>query len=252
MTFLSSRRNFLIGGLAAGITAAAARLPAWARRRDGAFFVERFWSRDRRGWGWPWFNQRYGRNWTIEGGRGIYRLPATANDSYYRPNPILVLDRDVAQIDLRATISTNNASARAGLIARASSYADYYAAYITAHALRVVRCGPLDETVLAKSELFLESDKRYRLRLQVKGRGPVTIRAKAWRLSESEPKEWMVEYVDANPDAGLLEAGPFGIYFAHALDGRSATLRVKEVRAWSGDRPRLTRPSLAFSLAGAP
>ncbi|HEX2240258.1 MAG TPA: hypothetical protein VHJ82_03845, partial [Actinomycetota bacterium] len=187
----STRRGFLISGIATGLSAAAARVPAWARRaRDGAFFVERFWSRDRKGWGWPWFNQRYGRQWSIEGSRGIYRLPPAANDSYYRPNPILVLDRDVAEIDIRATMMTNNASARAGLIARASGYADYYAAHITAHALRIVRCGALDETVLAKSELFLESNKRYRIRLQVKGSGPVTVRAKAWRLSQPEPRAW--------------------------------------------------------------
>ncbi|HEX2241552.1 MAG TPA: alkaline phosphatase D family protein, partial [Actinomycetota bacterium] len=188
---------------------------------------------------------------SIEGSRGIYRLPPAANDSYYRPNPILVLDRDVGEIDIRATMMTNNASARAGLIARASGYADYYAAYITAHALRIVRRGALDETVLAKSELFLESNKRYRIRLQVKGSGPVTVRAKAWRLSQPEPRAWMAEYVDANPNA-LSEPGPFGIFFAHALDGRGASLRVKEVRAWSRDRPRLTKPALAFAMAGAP
>ncbi len=118
----TTRRRFIAAGAAALGATALGRLPAATRGRRGAFFRERFWFRHGAGWGWPWFNQRYQRRWWADGQRGIYRLPPAANDTYYRPNPVLVLDHDVADIDVRATISLSNGTARGGLVARAISY----------------------------------------------------------------------------------------------------------------------------------
>ncbi|MDQ3981393.1 MAG: hypothetical protein M3271_01785, partial [Actinomycetota bacterium] len=246
----TSRRTF-IGGMAAATAAVGARaVPALARRRKKKrenpepkwLFRDRFQRRDAVGWGWPWFNQRYGRRWAVSERRGIYRLPATENSIYYRPNPILVLDHDVADADLRATISMSNASARFGLLARAAGYTDYYAAHIgPGHHIRLTRCGHHDEKMLARKAFYVEANRRYRIRLRVRGSGPVRLKVKAWPLTEPEPTGWNIDIADASPGA-LTEAGPFGLFAEHALDGRGAALRLSDYVAWSQEKPSYTAP----------
>lgn len=254
----TSRRTF-IGGMAAATAAVAARaVPALARRRKERrkkpepkwLFRDRFQRRDAVGWGWPWFNQRYGRRWVVSDGRGIYRFPPVENTVYYRPNPILVLDHDVADADLRATISVSNPSARFGIVARAYGYAEYYAAHIgPGHHLRLVRCGHHDEKLLARKYFRVDAGRRYRIRFQVRGGGPVRLRVKAWPEIEPEPAGWDVDVQDASPGA-LTQRGPFGLFAAHAVDGRGAALRVSDFVAWSQDRRSYTAPSITYSMAG--
>ncbi|MDQ4025414.1 MAG: alkaline phosphatase D family protein [Actinomycetota bacterium] len=241
---------------AAGAAVAARAVPALARRRKRKrpepkwLFSDRFQRRDAVGWGWPWFNQRYGRRWVVSEHRGIYRLPATENPVYYRPNPILVLDHDVADVDLRATISMSNASARFGVLARASGYADYYAAHIgPGNHLRLTRCGHHDEKLLARKPFYVEANRRYRIRFLVRGVSPVRLKVKAWPASEPEPSGWNVETADASSGA-LTDAGPFGMLAEHAVDGRGAALRVGEIVAWSQDKRSYTAPSITYSMAG--
>jgi hypothetical protein len=252
----TSRRTFIGGMAAAGAAATARAVPALARRRKRKkpepkwLFRDRFQRRDAIGWGWPWFNQRYGRRWVVSERRGIYRLPPTENPVYYRPNPILVLDHDVRDVDLRATISMSNASARFGLLARAAGYGDYYAAHIgPGNHVRLTRCGHHDEKVLARKHFYVEANRRYRIRFQVRGASPVRLKVKAWPVSEPEPAGWNVDVTDASPGA-LRDAGPFGMFAEHAVDGRGAALRVGEIVAWSHDKASYTAPSITYSMAG--
>lgn len=248
-----TRRRFIASSVASAAAAALHAVPVWARpRRKGPrpLFRDDF-RHDRDGWGWPWFNQRFDRRWKVSGGRALYHLPPSENPIYYRPNPILVLDRDVANIDIRATVAMNNVTARVGVVARASTYARYYAAYLgPGSVLRVTRCGHHDEKVLARIPLPVGANQWYRIRLQVRGSGPVTLRAKAWPIGGYEPG-WMIEHRDADPGA-VTDAGPFGILVQHAVDDRGATARIGEVTAWSAERPRPTRPRIAYSFAGPP
>ncbi len=245
--------------MAAATAAVGVRaIPALARRRKKKrekpepkwLFRDRFRRRDGIGWGRPWFNQRYGRRWALSEQRGIYRLPATENSVYYRPNPILVLDHDVANADLRATISMSNASARFGLVARAYGYADYYAAHIgPGNHIRLTRCGHHDEKVLARKAFHVEANRRYRIRFHVRGAGPVRLKLKAWPLTEPEPAGWNIDVQDASP-AALTGAGPFGLFAEHAVDGRGAALRVSDYVAWSHEKPSYSAPTITYSLAG--
>ncbi|HEV2755474.1 MAG TPA: alkaline phosphatase D family protein [Actinomycetota bacterium] len=252
----TTRRTFIGGMAAAGAAVAARAVPALARRRKRKkpepkwLFRDRLQRRDTPGWGWPWFNQRYGRRWAVSGHRGVYGLPPTENTVYYRPNPILVLDHDVANVDLRATISMSNPSARFGLLARASGYADYYAAHIgPGNHLRLVRCGHHDEKILARKPFYVEASRRYRIRFQVRGTRPVRLKVKAWPVNEPEPPGWNVDTADASP-AALTDAGPFGVFAEHAIDGRGAAMRVGDVVAWSQDKRSYTAPSITYSMAG--
>ncbi|HEX2295247.1 MAG TPA: alkaline phosphatase D family protein [Actinomycetota bacterium] len=256
---MSTTRRRFIRGAAAAVSAAAVRAtPALARRRKARrkkpdpqwLFRDRFDRRDASGWGWPWFNQRYGRRWVVSDGRGIYRLPASENKMYYRPNPIFVLDHDVANADLRTTISMSNAQARFGFVARAAGYADYYAAHIgPGNHIRVVRCGHHDEKVLGRKPFHVEANRRYRLRFQVRGANPVRLKVKAWPVTEPEPRAWNIDTADASPGA-LTGRGPFGLFAEHAVDGRGAALKVSDFVAWSQEKGSYTVPSVTYSMAG--
>lgn len=254
----TTRRRFIRGAAAAAAAVAARAVPAAARRRKAKrkkpdpswLFRDRFRRSDGPGWGWPWFNQRYGRHWAVSGQRGVYRLPATENSVYYRPNPILVLDHDVANADLRATISMSNASARFGIVARASGYADYYAAHIgPGNHIRLTRCGHHDEKVLARKPFFVEANRRYRIRFHVRGAGPVRLQVKAWPATEPEPRAWNIDTADPSPSA-LTGRGPFGLFAEHAVDGRGAVLRVSDFVAWSQEKSSYTEPSVTNAMAG--
>ena len=256
---MSTTRRRFIRGIAAATAAVAVRAaPAIARRRKKKpkkpepqwLFRDRFGRRDAAGWGWPWFNQRYGRRWAISEQRGIYRLPATENNLYYRPNPILVLDHDVANADLRATISMSNESARFGIVARTAGYAEYYAAHIGPdNHIRLTRCGHHDEKVLARKPFYVEANRRYRIRFHVRGANPVRLKVKAWPVTEPEPRDWNIDTADASPGA-LTAAGPFGMFAEHGVDGRGAALRVSDFVAWSQEKRSYTAPSVTYSMAG--
>ncbi|MDP9067139.1 MAG: hypothetical protein M3N53_02170 [Actinomycetota bacterium] len=251
-----SRRTFIRGTLAAVGAAATRFAPAQAlarrRRKNEPLFADEFKRRNRDGWGGVWFNQRYGRSWRVESGRGIYRMPETENRNPYRPNPVLVLDRDVADIDVRTTLSTTNATARIGVAARATGYADYYVAYLSPdNLLRIGRCGHHDLRKIGTKQMRYVANRRYRIRFQVRGSGPVRLRAKAWPAGSAEPLKWTLEVIDSAPDA-IRTKGAFGVCFQHATDRRSAAARVVDFVARSDERGSTTPPALTFSFVGPP
>ena len=178
----NSRRGFLTKALIGSGALATRSVPAVARKKkkkdrkkpEPALFRDGFKRHDGRGWGDPWLNQRYGRNWTIKDHRGLLRLPASESSVNYKPVPIVVLDHDVRYLDLRATLSVSNKTMRAGLLGRMTGYSDHYAAHIgPGNEVRIVRCGLQDEKVLKKRDLRVDENRRYRFRLQVRGIDPV-------------------------------------------------------------------------------
>ncbi|HYP23515.1 MAG TPA: alkaline phosphatase D family protein [Actinomycetota bacterium] len=254
----TTRRTFIRGIAAATAVVAGRAAPVLARRRKAKrkkpepqwLFRDQFQRRDSAGWGWPWFNQRYGRRWAISDRRGVYRLPATENNVYYRPNPIFVLDHDVANADLRATISMSNEQARFGIVARGTGYAEYYAAHIgPGNHIRLVRCGHHDEKVLARKPFYVEANRRYRIRFQIRGAAPVRLKVKAWPVTEPEPRTWNIDTADPSPGA-LTTPGPFGLFAEHGVDGRGAALRVSDFVAWSQEKPSYTQASITYAMAG--
>jgi hypothetical protein len=252
----TTRRRFLGGTLAGALSVATRFAPAraLAKRKRGSgsqpLFHDAFKRKNQQGWGRAWFNQRYDRTWSIEGKRAIYRLPPTENRAFYRPNPILVLDHDVVDVDIRATISASNTTGRAGVCARAAGYADYYAAYLgPGDVLRLTRCGSHDEVLIGKFKIPFEADRKYRVRLQVKDTGPVKVRAKAWTIDLPEPSAWQIDELDVAAEA-ISVAGPFGILVQHATDRRASSFRVSDVTVRSGERPATTSPTIAYSLVG--
>jgi hypothetical protein len=256
----TSRRTFILRTATAAGAVVARSVPSLARGKkkdkdkkgDDALFYEDFSRPDRKGWGRRWFNQRYARNWSIKDHKGLYRLPPTENNLYYRPNPVLVLDHDVETVDVRATVSTSNPLARIGIVLRATGYASYYAAYLgPGDALRITRCDHHDELLLGKKKMSFVANRRYRVRARISGSNPTRIKVKAWPVGEFEPARWGVDVTDASPRS-IPGRGPFGIFAEHAVDGRGAVLRVLELVAYSQDHPTITSPAIAYSLVGPP
>jgi hypothetical protein len=247
----TSRRAFL-GRTIAAIGAVVFRgVPAAARRRRALLFRDRFNRRKQHGWGGPWFNQRYGRHWAIRRRTAIYKFPGAVNvHTWYRPAPVFVLDHDVADIDLRAVVSASNQSSRSGLVARASGYADYYTVHLgPGDGVRLARCGPRQERLLAKKKMNFVPRRRYHIRLQVTG-GPPMVRAKVWRVGRREPG-WQLQELDASRQA-LINQGPFGILMQNGLNRERATFHIHEVVARSPERGAVSSPSITYSLAGPP
>ncbi|MFP5298733.1 MAG: alkaline phosphatase D family protein [Actinomycetota bacterium] len=249
---LSPSRRELITSALAGAGSLAFTPRALARRSNDVIFEDRFDRRNRQGWGRAWFNQRYARRWAIEAGTARYHLPPVDNNVDDRPNPVLILDHDVADIDIRTRFKVNNRTGRFGLVARAVGYSDMYAVLVGPRStLKIVRVGMLKEKRLAQRKVASTEHVRYNLRFQVKGAGPVSLKAKLWPVGYLEPQSWSLEVTDTDA-AALLGSGPFGFYFSHARDGRGFTAQIEHITARSHERIAVSRPSITYSLVGVP
>lgn len=249
-TFRPSRRELIAAALAGAGTVALGGPAAALGNRSDVIFDDHFARKDGPGWGRSWFNQRYGRAWGIRGGKAFYRLPALENNVDHRPNPVLILDKDVAEVDLRTTFRTNNRTASFGLVARAVGYSDMYVLHVGPRShLRIVRCSMLREKRIARRRISVLENTRYHLRFQVSGSGPVRLRAKMWPVGYVEPAAWTLEGTDTDA-AALLGSGPFGFSFSHGRDGRGVTTQVEQLIARSSSRPAISKPSITYALAG--
>jgi len=252
------RRNFLRNAAAvaaAAVSSGIARIdPAWGA---DVLFADSF----RRpgtskGWGKPWFNQRFGIPWGVTKRKGFYDLPAKQPGAAgFNPDPVLVLDRDVADIDLVAQLGTNNVGVRMGLVARCLDYGDYYAAYLDGERLLLSRFSSAREDVpelnMPLTAPFpVAKGKRYWLRLKVSGTNPVKLQAKAWKVGTKEPKGFRLT-VNDNVARRLEKPGSFGFLFMHDDSGDSgARVTVSKFKALSGQTGRATTPRISYSFAG--
>ena len=252
------RRNFIRN--AAAVVAAAAS--SGLARFDPALGAEVLFSDPFRragtskGWGKPWFNQRFGIPWGIVKRKGFYDLPAKqAGAAAFNPDPVLVLDKDAANVDLVAQFGTNNVGVRMGLVARALDYGDYYAAYLDGQQLLVSRFSSAREDVpelnLPRGVAFsVEKGKRYWIRLKVSGTNPVKVQAKAWKVGTKEPNGFAIT-VDDNDARRLEKAGPYGFLFMHDdAGGSAARITVSKFKALSAENGRASTPRISYAFAG--
>jgi hypothetical protein len=250
------RREFLKRtGAWLGAGAAASILPLTKARAAGVLFADTFARRGTsKGWGKPWFNQRYGMAWGIAQKKGFYDVPAPLpSASAFSPNPLLVLDQAVADVDLTATFSTDNANGRFGLLARATGYAGYYVAYLSGDQIRLSRFDnsrELELKAISIGSTILPGDS-YNLRLKVSGFDPaVQLRAKIWRAGAHEPPSWAIKGVDTDADR-IRRSGAFGAFFSHdAVTLGASRFRISKFKASSTKRPLALKPHAAFAFAG--
>ncbi|HEV2755636.1 MAG TPA: alkaline phosphatase D family protein [Actinomycetota bacterium] len=250
------RREFLGRGLAVSAATLGSSLlrlkPAEARAVSVVFSDSFKRKATPRGWGKPWFNQRYGIPWGISKKKGFYDLPAPqAMALEFAPNPVLVLDRDVADSSAVVTMSADNAGARFGLVARAIGYGDYYGAYLGPDGLTISRFTINREDILARAPFAADARKRYLLRLEVSGTSPVSLRAKAWPAGSAEPSRWTADAFDTEADKRIEKPGASGFVFMHdAVREEAARVKVSKFKLESAQAPKETQPTLSFAYAG--
>lgn len=250
------RREFVTRGAAAG--AAVAAWAAWSATRAraaGALFSDSFDRRSTsRGWGKPWFNQRYGNKWGVSKRRGFYDLPAPqAGAGAYNPNPVLVLDRDVITTDVKVLVSASNRHGRFGVIGRAGGYSDYYAAYLDGDRLRLARFSVNKETELAATAVpAVAAGKSYWIRLTISGKdSPIVLTAKVWKAGSREPRRPTLVSRDLQPPRAVVRPAPFGLLFMHDdVTRRPVRFKVGKVVATSKDTKRDTKPRITYAFAG--
>jgi phosphodiesterase/alkaline phosphatase D-like protein len=251
------RRSFIRNAaavVAAGASSGLARIdPAFGAE---VLFADSFRrSGTSKGWGKPWFNQRFGIPWGIAKRKGFYDLPdKQPGAAAFNPDPVLVLDKDAANVDLVAQFGTNNVGARMGLAARALDYGDYYAAYLDGERLLVSRFSSAREDVPelnlpATAPFTVEKGKRYWLRLKVSGTNPVKVQAKVWKVGTKQPSGFSLTVND--DDARRLEkAGAFGFVFMHDDGGESARVTVSKLKVTSAENGRSSTPRISYAFAG--
>lgn len=252
------RREFLGRGLAASAAAFGSTLfrltPAEARAASVVFEDSFRRSSSSKGWGKPWFNQRHGSPWGIAKKKGFYDLPEPqAMALEFAPNPVLVLDRDVLDAAVTATLSSTNENARFGLVVRAVGYGDYYGAYLGPEGLTISRFAINREEVLRSVPFAVNAKTSYVVRLSVSGTSPVTLKAKAWKKGSPEPSRWTAAASDAERDVRIEKPGAFGFLFMHdPVRERSARVKVSKLKVESSQAPKETPPRLSYSFAGRP
>ncbi|HYP23593.1 MAG TPA: alkaline phosphatase D family protein [Actinomycetota bacterium] len=252
------RREFLGRGLAASAAAIGATLfrlsPAQARAVQVVFADTFRRGSSSKGWGKPWFNQRHGSPWGIAKKKGFYDLPEPqAMALEFAPNPVLVLDHDILDADVTATLSSTNANARFGLVARAVGYGDYYGAYLGPEGLTISRFMVNREEVLRRVPFAVSPKTSYVVRLSVEGSSPVTLKAKAWKKGSQEPSRWTATASDNERDKRIEKAGAFGFVFMHdPKTERAARVKVSKLKVESPQATKETPPRVAFSFAGRP
>ncbi|MDQ4125345.1 MAG: alkaline phosphatase D family protein [Actinomycetota bacterium] len=246
------RREFLGRGLAATAATLGSTLfrlkPAEARAAS-LVFADSFKRRSTsKGWGKPWFNQRYGSAWGVVKKKGFYDLPQAQNRALeIAPNPVLVLDRDILDTDIVATLSSDNPGARFGLVARAVGYGDYYAAYLGPKGITVSRFSINREDIVASLDFEVAARTSYMLRFSVSGTGPVTLKAKVWKAGSPEPQRWTVDGFDQE----YVKPGPFGFLFMHdSVREQPARVKVSKLRVESPQQVAETPRRVTFSFAG--
>ncbi|MEA2433565.1 MAG: alkaline phosphatase [Actinomycetota bacterium] len=248
------RRAFLRRAAAWTASGTAYALVPFRFAAAKAFFADSFARRSSsKGWGKPWFNQRYGLAWGISQKKGFYDLPEPFSGAGpFNPNPVLVLDHDVMNVDLSVTFYPSSDGARFGLVARNADYSSYYIAYLDGASIVLSRFETSRDNELARvaSGAPVQAGKGYKMRFKVAGTSPVKLQAKVWRTGKKEPRGWTINAQETDLRR-LDKPGPFGLLFMHDdLGRRPARVRVSKFAAKSGDTPAGTKPGITFAYAG--
>lgn len=203
------------------------------------------------GWGKPWFSPRYEMPWGVAGRRGYFVMDPDGNADPQNPNPVFVLNKDVADLDIVAKMSSRNKDARFGLVARAAGYADFYAVYVDRRHVRIARFTSRGMKVLARAAIPAQTETGYWIRFHVTGRDKVVLKAKVWRGGRGQPHRWTVAKTHTDPGLRLSNAGAFGTVFLHDAAKRwTATVEIHKFRATSARPRKPTAPGITFSYAG--
>jgi hypothetical protein len=129
--------------------------------------------------------------WSLVDREALYQLPGPKWSAHSCcPNPVLALDHDVTDVDLLTLLRMSNVNARVGLVARAVSYSDCYAAYIDQGILKITRLYLEEVRELAAVPHPTVETMPFRMRFHVWGVNPLRLAAKVWPDGGRQPSAW--------------------------------------------------------------
>ncbi|MCL3861290.1 PKD domain-containing protein [Actinotalea sp. K2] len=151
-------------------------------------------------------------NYQVGDGVGSLRLPTPGGTVAAYLN-----GASSTSVDLAATVSLDKAATGGGtylaLIGRRTTTTDDYHARVRvfesgAVTISAMRSGTTLQSVLVPGLTYAANDE-LRIRVEVSGTSPTTIRAKVWKVGAEEPAGWQVTTTDATP--ALQVAGGIGV-----------------------------------------
>lgn len=173
---------------------------------------------------------------SVGDGRGVVTLPAGQTRNMALRTT--ALSDTLATMSFSINTAPNTGGSYVGLSARQSATADYLTRVwlrtdgtlwlVVQRSGTVIATQPLSTTWAAGEDL--------RLKVEVTGSSPTTIRAKTWKASGSEPASWQITTTDST--AGLQGSGWTSV---HAARGGAATSPA----AFSFDTLRVVDPAAA-------
>ncbi|MDQ3219033.1 MAG: hypothetical protein M3Q18_14520 [Actinomycetota bacterium] len=202
-----------------------------------------------KGWGKSWYSPRYEMPWGISSHKGYFVLDPEGNADPLNPSPVLVLNKDVRDVDIIAKIYSRNKDARFGLVARYVNYGDFYACYVDRNHVRLSRFTMRGEQVLDKAQIPEQTDTGFMIRFHVSGGDKTALKAKVWRAGRVQPRNWTVS--KTHTDSALAKAAPYGCVFLHdAAKKWTATMEISKFKATSSQTKQPSAPYSVFSYAG--
>ncbi|MCL3861295.1 PKD domain-containing protein [Actinotalea sp. K2] len=151
-------------------------------------------------------------NYQVGDGVGSLRLPTPGGTVAAYLN-----GASSTSVDLAATVSLDKVATGGGtfvaLIGRRTTTTDDYHARVRvfesgAVTISAMRSGTTLQSVLVPGLTYAANDE-LRIRVEVSGTSPTTIRAKVWKVGAEEPAGWQVTTTDATP--ALQVAGGIGV-----------------------------------------
>jgi hypothetical protein len=201
---------------------------------DQPYAADYFDRTTRRGWGSAELGGRWvvagpAADYAVRGGFGVMEVPAGSSRLAY-----LDLDRETA--DVTTTVRMDRPGSSVAVIGRKVGNEDYRvvisltrtrsvsAALVSRQAGEVL---PLSNTAGLLGEY--QAGQGLRVRLQVFGVNPATLRAKVWAVGEEEPQAWTVTGQDNYEP--LLRGGAVGIGASRAEGSTPLQVSVTELVA---------------------
>jgi hypothetical protein len=217
---------------AAARAASQAKGPVVPGISDQPYAADYFDRESRRGWGSAelggrWITAGPAADYAVRGGFGVIDVPAGGSRLAY-----LDLDRETA--DVATTVRMNELGSSVSVVGRRVA-ADDYRLVVRLHTNRTVSAAlvsrqagevvPLSNTVGLLGTY--RAGQGVRVRLQVFGVNPATLRAKVWPDGEEEPQAWTVTAQDNYEP--LLRGGAVGIGASRSDEEEPLRVRVTEV-----------------------
>jgi PKD repeat protein len=200
--------------------------------------------------GGPWAVAGSATNYTVSGGAGRVRIVAGSGPNAYL-GAVSSTDTDLTA-DVALDKNGNSGTTQIALVGRGSSSNAYRGKLgisptggVTAYLTKVVAGAESTVTQATVTGLTYTAGTTLRMRLQVVGTSPTSLKFKVWKTSDAEPSAWRLSTTDAT--AATQTAGGIGLwaYASGAVTNGPLTLTVDNVSAKPTAAPPANVPPVA-------